>query len=718
MRSRILCVLLALAMGWTGGCATTRASYAPKIYEKPKKQPEQHPRAIDTPGRQIGLLRWGSTCPPVSGWKTESLLERAVAHAEDGMKRSCGPNSPPPKRTRIDRERQAQVNALFHEHGLDRICFYTDLGMGRPFQKPFRLSKVGPDKLALTPNAPPDLDSLGEQIWQPLAQRFVDQVGTAQLNSTQSPVRLVFVDTHPTGEGLPAKNPAPSSWHGYGMAHLGYELVCGHGTLPQDCPIHIASRLALRYDTYDYPDPPDPNAMDDPGSDNGGHQGRIGDLADAIAAEVSYWWTHDAQSKLILNLSVGWDGEYIDPDAYKQGELDAATQAVYAALDAAHTAGALVIAAAGNRSGGQTSQSPLFPAAWETGSEQVVYAVGGVDWQGLPLPNARPGGMPVRVAYADHAVANTSGGGQEPTKIYTGSSVAAVVASSIAAVVWHLQPKWEQYQVMNQMDAKATPLLSSTATFYPANNGLLSLKRLSLCSAVTDLCGPGNSCLPASYFHCPSDHTAADLSKIMAHGSYSLTIDSIKITPTSCDPQAQQYTKPADPLTPLPATSSCPMETLSDVNDPSLTQTQPPDTPCPTCSIAPTQSAQSANQVASFTPIPLPEVEDTKIYSLVAALDPDWLAQATPDTISSAILVIKCTTGSPIEERLDVTSQFKSLLPSSSMTPPLLNSVRISFGTLGERTNLDGCTASVDFKLNVAGTPTERSVQNAVYVDP
>ncbi len=705
MRSRILCVLLGLAMGWTVGCATARFPHPPKLKEQPKgqlkEQPDQHPRPIPTPGRQIGLLKWGSTCPPVYGWRTESLLELAVAHAEDGVKNSCDPNSPPPKRTRIDRERQARVNALFHEHGLDRICFYTDQGTGQPFQKPFKLSNVGPDKLALTPNAPTDLDSLGDQIWAPLAQHFLNQVGTAQLNSTDNPVRLVFVDTHPTGEGLPAKNPALSSLHGYGMAHLSYELVCGHDTPPQNCPIHIASRLALRYENYDYPDPTDPNATDDPGSDNGGHQGRIGDLAIAIAAEIEHWKTLQPRPKLILSLSVGWDGEYIDPNAHKKEKLDAATQAVYSALDTAHDLGVLVIAAAGNRSGGQTSQEPLLPAAWEAGDKKVAYAVGGVDRQGLPLPNARPGGMPVRVAYADHAVVNTSGvaGVLEPTKIYTGSSVAAVVASSTAAVVWHLQPGLTQDQVMDQVDGAAETLPSYSSSTPPY------LKRLSLCRTLNH-CGGGNPCSA-----CPN-YPAANLSGIVPNVSSPLPVDSITINPPSCSPQADTYSKSGKSIL---VTSSCPMETLPDMNAPSLTQTQPPDTPCPPCTIAPT-----LNQFVSLTPSLVPDLDAPKPYDLAAAFDPDWLAQAAQATISSAVLVIECNTDPHITERLDVTQQFSNLLQASRTATPPLAPIRIGFGPIGNLTSLENCTASVDFKLNalVNGSTKERSVQSPVYVDP
>src|SRR3954453_1830400 len=82
MRSRILSVLLGLAMGWTGAGATACASFAPRV-EKPAKRPP----VVYTLGRWIGLLKKGSVCPTVPGWNTQTLLELAAAHARDGFKK-------------------------------------------------------------------------------------------------------------------------------------------------------------------------------------------------------------------------------------------------------------------------------------------------------------------------------------------------------------------------------------------------------------------------------------------------------------------------------------------------------------------------------------------------------------------------------------------------------------------------------------------------------
>jgi hypothetical protein len=499
------------------------------------------------------------------------------------------------------------------------------------------------------------------------------------------------------------------------MAHLGNEMVCGHGTSPQSCPIHIATRLALRYDNYDL------NLPDDPGSNDGGHQGRIGDLAIAILAEIEHWQHTQPEAKLILNLSIGWD-EYQDPA--RRAELETSERAVYDALDYARELGVLVIVAAGNRSGGQVSQVPFFPAVWESTppswfsgflGKKVAYAIGGVDWQGLPLPNARPVGMPKLVAYADHVVVKTSDG--SPTRIYTGSSVSTVVASSAAAMAWHLKPSLTPEKVMEQI-ALAAEESPSTATYYAGRyweSGSPPPKRLSPCKTVLSLCGLNAGLCPAvTSITCPQDHDPADFSTtIIPQHSSPVTFSSID--PPSCDLQTQVYMDSGLPVSPK---RSCPIETLPDMNTPGLTYPQPPETPCPPCTIVPTRSVL----VASLTPSldELTSDESDASYSLAAAIDPEWLKSAGPDMISSAILVVECSTGSPIKERLDLTPQFTALLTEAlaaagSTTPPPVK--RIGFGPIEGRASIKGCTASVDFTLRLSDG-AERSVQSPVYVDP
>ncbi|HEX4965713.1 MAG TPA: S8/S53 family peptidase [Thermoanaerobaculia bacterium] len=726
MRLRFFCVLLGLAMGWTVASAPAGgASLAPEV-----KKPSGRPGVVYTPKRRIGFLKKGSLCTSVPGWRAQTLRDLAVAHAEDGIRPLypdrygyAAPPEPIPEDIKENTKGQAKTAALYTKYGLDRLCFYTSEGHMEDFPAP----AGDPDRMALTAMAPTDLGPLGDQIWEPLADHFLDQVGRVRLGRTQKQsVRLVFVDTHPTGEGPPSRFPAPASWHGYGMAHLGNEIVCGHDTAPQDCPIHIATRLALRYDQYDA----NLDSPDDLGSaSSGGHQGRIGDLAVAILAEIEHWQNTDPGSKLILNLSIGWDGEYIDLDKKKEAELEVSSQAVYNALRLAAHLGVLVIASSGNRSGGENSQWPLLPAAWESHpptwlpcpfDKKVAYAVGGIDWQGLPLPNTRPYGLPWRVAYGDHAVARTNAtrrnGTTEPTKMFTGTSVSAVVASSIAAVVWHLRPDLKPSQVMKRM-AHSAETLPSPATFYAWKKlswliGPPHLRRLSLCQTVFRLCGPDERRCPGlESIDCRfGEQPAADLAFVTPRHSVDLKVTRM-VPPPACDPKTKVFMNGgflgAD-------TDSCPMETLPDMNAPSLTGTQPPETPCPTCSIAPDPLSRKVSAL-TLSPGDLPgdEGDGPKSYGIAVAIDPEWLTAAKQNTadITSAVLVVDCGPNSPDSERVDLTKELKDLLQNPTST-----SARFSFGTVGLRKSLAGCTASLDYKLTV--DHVEKSVQSAVYLDP
>jgi len=77
-----------------------------------------------------------------------------------------------------------------------------------------------------------------------------------------------------------------------------------------------------------------------------------------------------------------------------------------------------------------------------------------------PLANARLHGMPQRVAYGE-------------TEIFSGSSVATAVASSIAAVVWNAFPGFSSSEVMKIIDDSGVAL-----------RGLPGVHRLSLCTAL------------------------------------------------------------------------------------------------------------------------------------------------------------------------------------------------------------------------------------------
>jgi hypothetical protein len=344
-----------------------------------------------------------------------------------------------------------------------------------------------------------------------------------------------------------------------------------------------------------------------------------------------------------------------------------------------------------------------------------VYAVGGIDWQGLPLPNFRYGGMPWRTAYGDHAVARTgspqAGGSAagNPTMIYTGTSVSAAVTSSIAAVVWRLRPGLRPAQVM-ELIGHSGEVLAGKADFYAWNWKPLSsligaprLKRVSLCRTVLRLCGSDERRCPAlAAIDCElCEHPAADFSSLQPQNSTTITFQELGSSPR-CATGAQVYT----PLTDTPSDGDlCPSESYSDLSIPSVVNTQPGDNPCPSCTVVPDPPHLATSLAPSNSP-PAPQP-----YDLALEIDPQWQTKAdnANEKIGSAVLVIDCPAGSPHKVRMDI-----------GKLPVAGHPVRLRLGTISARPSLAGCTASVDFRIvpSPPATGQDRSVQSPVYVDP
>jgi hypothetical protein len=220
-----------------------------------------------------------------------------------------------------------------------------------------------------------------------------------------------------------------------------------------------------------------------------------------------------APRHLVLNLSLAWDPRLFGGlDEEQIAELRAGTQAVYRALQYAASLDVLVLAASGNQKlcPGVPTDGPLLPAGWErdapvadcAAQEPLVYAVGGVRSDGSPIPNARPQSMPRRAAYAEHAVVPTFDP-ERPTAMYTGTSVATAVASSIAAVVWDTLPELRAAEVMGLLDADSTGTdLGFRADFWPGSSTAAAaaaprVHRLSLCDALEQACSrPGVTACP------------------------------------------------------------------------------------------------------------------------------------------------------------------------------------------------------------------------------
>lgn len=447
-------------------------------------------------------------CPKVPGWEAAPLF--AVKASE-------------PERAAYEAKRKGEehfvpvgpVRGAVEE--LQRFCVYErKKGLGRPAFVPSPVSglvRFDPDCAAVS--------SAGDPVpvgdWKPFADQFLAQAGKSatplEINNRLG-VRLAFLDTQPKDLTGPGR-----SEHGYALTHIARHLVCSPVTSDR-CAAQITTRLALPIVKFD----PASERRTEYDWERGGFLGFQSHLATAITSEVEDWKAvrdlPDGPKHLVLNISAAWEGDFFGGlDEEEIAEMRAGTRAVYRALQHAAENEVLVLAAAGNkRDCAEPSEGPMLPAAWEEGTPPdgacgkpprapLVYAVGGVDSLGQPLANARPGGMPKRAAFAENAVVGTLDPGRS-TRMYTGSSVATAVASSIAAIVWDTVPWKSSAEVMEILDGSETALALPANFWFRSGSSQSAtaprVRMLSLCEALERACQPGvvNCPLPAGA-ECP-----------------------------------------------------------------------------------------------------------------------------------------------------------------------------------------------------------------------
>jgi len=358
-------------------------------------------------------------------------------------------------------------------------------------------------------------------VWKPAQALFLAQAGqpAAPLTIKNEPsVRLAFLDTQPTGVGVPHE--PGYSLHGYTLTHIARHLLCSG----ERCAAQITTRLALPIAGFDARD----RSRTVVDRTHGGHVGMQSDLAEAITSEVDAWRRElpggRAPRHLVLNLSLAWDPLLFSGlDESEIAELHAGSQAIYRALQYASSLDVLVLAAAGNKKDcpGVPNDGPLLPAAWERGGPgegkcsapgaPLVYAVGGLESDGSPLWNAREHGMPRRAAYGADAVVSTFDP-ERPTAMYTGTSVSTAVASSIAALVWTTVPGLSPADVVSLLDTgvpgdlltRHADFWSGSGTATAASPAAPHVSRLSLCDTIATACArPGAlGCPLPSGSHC------------------------------------------------------------------------------------------------------------------------------------------------------------------------------------------------------------------------
>ncbi len=620
MRRRYLLLIASMIAIGLGTCTTL---LQPSTGQPPQASSIDISKAC-ADWRWIGIMRKpGGACPEIPGWKESPLFGRNYPRQY-----SYGASS-------------REIAEVVEE--LKRFCVYEAEGPQTQGAPPARAEFVRFDRdcAALATSAPPRLEAVTRK---PLATHFLSQViGPAEtVSAVGGPpaVRLAFVDSQPSSQDFPTRS--GRSRHGYTLAHIARRLVCGK----EGCAAKITTQLALRVTHFDPLDQDQTTIVGDELDKNGrggGSVGTLSDLAAAIKNEVVDWQDHDPALHLVLNLSVAWDGDLFGGLSEERVcEMPAGVQAVYHALEYASRHGALVLAAAGNRQYGPypspyPKSGPLLPAAWEGRREEegcgrprnrpLLYAVGGVQSEGWPLANARIGGLPRRVAYADHAVVDSLDP-REPTAVYTGSSVATAVVSSIAAVVWKTRPRLDAHELMEILDASGD-VRPFPANFWFGGPVAPPVHQLSLCSALeAAACDPDSpTCQERARSRCGRTSERPLLSDLLTFSRKKATDGSELVDVTRPCLATRMIRHGGSSSPPL-----CPSDRFFGITSQPWLFSQPGDTPCPNCVIVPPRDdgprniALAANRSSSPSP---------EIYILHGVIREDWpggcLTDATLD---------------------------------------------------------------------------------------
>lgn len=321
--------------------------------------------------------------------------------------------------------------------------------------------------------SPPRSDVIGPFSMESLgylAEVVRNNVGWVPAGRSLAPVQVAVLDTE--NLRFDTVEAGVSKTHGRAVGQLIENLTCG-GSSPSeprsltevplvlDCGLGIQNFQALALD-----------------ESTGESRGRRGDLARALHSALDAHVAQKNRARLIVNLSLGWEG------SGAQG--DPASDAVYWALQRARCLDVLVIAAAGNTSP-SSSSGPLYPAGWEAhagfdpgsgvcsallgssdlaptrdeerGAAPLIYAVSSVDHAGYPLVSTRGvdaatglGGVPPRAALGLAMVTEQSAA-ESFTALWTGSSMSTAILSALAARVWGQDRSLDSREVMQRIDA-------------------------------------------------------------------------------------------------------------------------------------------------------------------------------------------------------------------------------------------------------------------------
>ena len=293
-------------------------------------------------------------CPKATGWIEQQLFDIDDITSNRTLENYCVYKKlisvTPPPQPKVPPEIQYLIDKGYLEKNPQRDCVV-----------------VG--SLAAPSTAPDVLGVLEKQL---LIQSGKFELPPISLEN--APVRMALLDTLPTDEHFPQANLTRSA-HGASLAEIAQTLLCDPKT--RGCYANLTSQLALSYiaeeqdgEYFTYRD-----------DYKGGFFGSLTDLSLAIQKELQSWQEKSPDSRLVINLSLGWNGHSWGGHETNPAQYPAAVKSVYDSIVNAVCRGALVIAAAGNKSKNEINDyQAMLPARWEElpkPSSQMCYELTG-----------------------------------------------------------------------------------------------------------------------------------------------------------------------------------------------------------------------------------------------------------------------------------------------------------------------------------------------------
>lgn len=509
-----------------------------------------------TDTRWVGRLQ-GDACPDAGpGWTTRALSDRPLDEQPPEDERvvdycvyALNPANPPEavdgiRRPDVDREIVADLSRDCHGVG----------GLGGPIA-----NAVWPDL---------------ERIYR----RQVDAMSRLpQRAAAPAPIRVAVVDSVVDGE----------SESGIGVGRFQHGRAVSLAIKELACPVRRGDRPGCVVPTISHHLGLPRTSPDEVDFEGGGYFGYLTELADAIEDAIRAWQHHlrelpegdnRRQTRLVINLSVGWDpalGGLLQPGD-DPSLLPTPIYTIYRAITVARCSGALVVAAAGNKTfGPRPGHGPLLPAAWgslpapdretcrnlrhvvrqpglrvrpadDALYDPLVLPVAALGPDDRPLFNFREGTLTPVMAPGDHAVvwdpeqaddwdpradediANPERPvigpddaaplpGNGASGIYSGSSMAAATVSGVAAAIWGYAPELSAGEVVDVLRANGVDIGVEGAAVPAdvcAEPPCIPARRVRLCAALRQVCAQpgGHDACPLEPIRCRSDQDDGPIS--------------------------------------------------------------------------------------------------------------------------------------------------------------------------------------------------------------